>query len=174
MKATIIEIKARCREPEAVRRVLREHGARFVGEDHQVDTYYVVPRGRLKFRSGNIENTLIHYHRPDRAGPKLSDVRLFKTKPNSDLKHVLDSALERLIIVDKLRQIYFVDNVKFHIDRVEGLGSFVEIEAIDEDGTRTEEELLTQCSTFLRLFNIDDDDLVECSYSDLLLINRPT
>ena len=64
MKQTAIinsEIKARCADQEAVRHYLREHGADFKGTDHQIDTYFDVPEGRLKLRQGPIENNLIFY-----------------------------------------------------------------------------------------------------------------
>lgn len=164
-----VEIKARCADPEAVRAVLRRHEARFVGEDHQVDTYFHVPEGRLKLREGRIENSLIHYRRADQAGPRRSDVWLYRLQPDPALKAVLAAALGVKVVVDKRREIYFVDNVKFHIDRVEGLGSFVEIEAIDEDGTLGRDRLRTQCEDFMAALGIRSDDLVEGSYSDLLL-----
>jgi len=59
--------------------------------------------------------------------------------------------------------------VKFHLDTVAGLGSFVEIEAIDADGSLGRARLLAQCQEYLTLFKIQDADLVEGSYSDLLL-----
>ena len=74
------------------------------------------------------------------------------------------------MVVDKEREIYFIDNVKIHIDTVQGLeGSFVEIEAIDEDGTIGEAKLLEQCKYYLSLFGLSKSQLVEGSYSDLLL-----
>ena len=73
------------------------------------------------------------------------------------------------MMVEKRRDIYFIDNVKFHLDEVEGLGTFVEIEAIDYDGTIGSEQLLAQCHTFLTLFDIQPDQLVAVSYSDLFL-----
>ena len=59
--------------------------------------------------------------------------------------------------------------MKFHLDEVEGLGPFVEIEAIDYDGNIGSERLRVQCHEFLALFNIQPDQLVAVSYSDLLL-----
>ena len=73
MKQTAIinsEIKARCADQEAVRHYLHEHGADFKGTDHQIDTYFDVPEGRLKLRQGPIENNLIFYQRADTDGPK--------------------------------------------------------------------------------------------------------
>lgn len=152
-----------------VRTVLDGMGSRLVGTDHQVDTYFRVPEGRLKLREGNIENSLIHYLRPDQSGPKTSDVLLYRVAPDPALKAVLERALGVLVVVDKQREIRFVDNVKIHLDTVQGLGTFLEIEAIDADGSRTEAELLLQCQAFMEAFGVSDDDLVERSYSDLLM-----
>lgn len=62
-----------------------------------------------------------------------------------------------------------IDNVKFHIDQVAGLGGFVEIEAIDTQGTIGVKRLRAQCEHYINLFAINETDLVTCSYSDLLL-----
>lgn len=164
-----VEIKARCDDQERIRRLLQARRARFIGEDHQIDTYFRVPHGRLKLREGNIEHHLIHYHRPDQEGPKGSDVLLYKPHPEAGLKALLTRALGVLVVVDKRREIYFIDNVKFHIDRVEGLGTFVEIEAIDEDGSIGTERLKEQCQHYLDLFDLPPVSLIAVSYSDLLL-----
>jgi adenylate cyclase class 2 len=111
----------------------------------------------------------IYYQRKDQEGLKQSDVTLFKSDPGSSLKEALTKALGILIVVNKKREIYFIDNVKFHLDTVEGLGTFVEIEAIDFNGTIGKEELSEQCRFFLDLFKILGEDLVSLSYSDLLL-----
>ena len=80
----------------------------------------------------------------------------------------LTAALGIFKIVDKQRRIYFIGNVKFHIDEVKGLGSFVEIEAIDEDGNIGLEKLNGQCGYYMELFGLSEEDLVEGSYSDMV------
>lgn len=164
-----IEIKAKCSNPDNVREILKSCNADFKGTDHQIDTYFKVNEGRLKLREGNIENFLIFYSRGNQAGPKQSDVTLYKTEPNSPLKTTLTQALGILVVVDKQREIYFIDNVKFHIDEVKSLGSFVEIEAIDNDGTIGKAKLHEQCQNYIKLLNISQDDLLENSYSDMLI-----
>lgn len=128
-----IEIKARCSDHERVRKILKSQNAVFIGTDHQVDTYFKVQHGRLKLREGNIENSLIFYAREDIEGPKKSEVILIPNPPPL-LKDLLSKALGILVVVDKEREIYFIDNVKFHLDTVEDIGAFVEIEAQDNDG----------------------------------------
>ena len=164
-----IEIKAKCSRPDEIRDFLKSQSAEFKGIDHQIDTYFKVNKGRLKLREGNIENDLIYYDRPNQEGPKQADIILFKSSPGSALKSILESSCGVLVVVDKKREIYFIDNVKFHIDVVVGLGSFMEIEAIDSDGSIGKEKLLEQCNGYLKALNIPQEDLVAVSYSDLLL-----
>ena len=164
-----IEIKAKSNNKDEIREILKSRTADFKGVDHQIDTYFKIDNGRLKLREGKIENHLIHYQREDKEGPKQSDVTLFRYDPESSLKEILTKALGILVVVDKKREIYFIDNVKFHIDNVEDLGTFVEIEAIDNDGTIGKDELLEQCQFFLDLFKISQEELTSVSYSDLLL-----
>lgn len=166
---TIIEIKARCANPHAIRTVLHSQHAECRGLEQQIDTYFKVNHGRLKLREGQIDNYLVYYEREDTIGPKRSDVTLFPLSAPSFLKEILTKALGILVVVEKQREIYFIENVKFHIDVVKHLGLFVEIEAIDPTGTLGRDVLLTQCQRFLELFNVPSDALVAVSYSDLLL-----
>jgi len=163
-----IEIKARCTDLAAIRSILQQHNAEFVGEDHQIDTYFDVAEGRLKLREGTIEQSLIHYHRPDQAGPKPSTVTRYEPEAPAELKGVLEEALGVWVVVDKRREIYFIDNVKFHLDRVKGLGTFVEIEAIGQDQSVDPETLHGQCRRYVEQFSLPDEALVAASYSDLL------
>lgn len=169
MAHTNVEIKARCSDQNRIREILRSRNADFRGTDQQIDTYFKTNFGRLKLREGRIENALIYYEREDEAGPKQANVILFRSDPNSSLKEILTNSLGVLVVVEKQREIYFINNVKFHIDNVKELGAFIEIEAIDSDGTIVREKLLEQCQFFLGLFNISQNDLISISYSDLLL-----
>lgn len=164
-----IEIKAKCTDHDKIRDLLKSRQADFKGTDHQIDTYFKVNKGRLKLREGKIENFLIYYEREDKEGPKQSDIILFKSTPGSSLKPILVNSLGVLVTVDKNREIYFIDNVKFHLDTVRDLGTFMEIEAIDSEGKMGKEKLLEQCNEYLKLFGIKKTDLISVSYSDLLL-----
>jgi predicted adenylyl cyclase CyaB len=164
-----IEIKAKSRNQDFVKEVLKSLNAKFVGVDNQLDTYFKINSGRLKLREGNIENSLVHYDREDKEGPKQSNVTFYMSADNTSLKNILTNALGILVGVEKSREIYFIDNVKFHIDSVKDLGTFVEIEAMDSDGKIGKDKLLEQCNHYLDLFKIKKVDLISNSYSDLLL-----
>jgi len=136
--------------------------------DHQVDTYFNVPAGRLKLREGNIENNLIFYERPDTLEPKESRVLLEPVRKNSSLGKIFKKILGIMIHVEKKREIYFIDHVKIHLDEVKNLGSFLEIEVINFKGDFSIKEMQDTCTYFMDLFNIYEKDLEKKSYSDLL------
>ena len=169
MKHINIEIKARCKNHSKIRKILKSRKADFKGTDHQIDTYFKVNKGRLKLREGNIENFLIYYERGNKKGPKQSDVSLFKSDPKSNLKPILVNSCGVLTVIDKKREIYFIKNVKFHLDTVKNLGTFMEIEAIDYKGNIGKEKLNKQCNEYLKLFGISKSNLISVSYSDLIL-----
>ncbi len=170
-----IEIKAYCHNPKKIRDYLQSKNAEFKGADEQTDTYFHTKTGRLKLREGLIENNLIYYQRSDQAGPKSSYFELIKLEDPSKLKTVLEETNGILMVVKKKREIYFIENVKFHIDTVPGLGHFMEIEA----GNKTnillgEEELRKQCDQYIIDLGIQKEDLLDRSYSDMLSDNNGT
>lgn len=164
-----IEFKARTNRLAELEATLLQHNPIFIGEDHQVDSYFNVASGRLKLREGNIENALIHYEREDFAGAKSSHVLLYQHQPDKILKEILIKTLGIKAVVDKKRKIYFINNVKFHFDTVGGLGTFVEVEAIDKDGSIGKEKLQKQCNKYAALFEIAEEDYCSVSYSDMVL-----
>ncbi len=140
----------------------------FKGIDDQTDTYFKVANGRLKLREGVIENNLIYYERKNQAGPKNSHFNLVKIEDAAGLKDVLAKSIGVRLIVKKKREIYYIKNVKFHIDRVHRLGSFVEIEAGNIITDLSQEQLKAQCDFYTKEFKIKAEDMIDVSYSDLL------
>ncbi len=167
MERIIIEIKAKTDKHEKIREFLKKLDADFKGTDKQTDTYFQCDNGRLKLREGIIENHLIHYNRPNDKGPKKSDVLLYTPGANEDLKQILERAFGVKVVVKKIREIYFVDNIKIHLDYIKGLGTFVEIEAIGRNKNISVKSLRKQCEDLIREFEINEDDLVDVSYSDM-------
>jgi len=172
MKLINVEIKAICKNLGRIRKVLEEENARFKGIDHQIDTYFNTDNGRLKLRQGNIENFLISYHRKDKTEAKLSNVILYDTtKQGHVLKELLTKHYGIKCVIDKKREIYYIKNIKIHLDQVKELGTFVEIEA-KSDKKIDEERLRKQVEYYMEKFGIEKEDLVKVSYSDMLLKNR--
>ena len=169
MPSVNIEFKAHAADIDGLESKLLELDPVFIGEDQQVDTYFNVKSGRLKLREGKIENALIHYERPDTAGSKQSDIILYQHTPDRSLKDILVKLHGIKVIVDKIRKIYFIDNVKFHFDRVADLGTFIEVEAIDRTGEIGIDKLKEQCEKYAAFFHIQPADHIPVSYSDMIL-----
>ena len=154
-----LEIKARDADPRRSLELALELGAEDHGEIEQRDTYFGRAHGRLKLREQTPgETELIQYRRPDAAGPRVSDFRRVPVADADALREALDAALGTLVVVEKTRRLLVWEGVRIHLDEVEGLGSFVELEDPGE-GERLEA---------LRA-KLDIEDPIAGSYSDLLL-----
>jgi predicted adenylyl cyclase CyaB len=170
MKHLNFEFKARLHDEARVRAALKRLEARFIGTDHQIDTYFRVPGGRLKVREGRLENALIFYRRSNLRRPRQAAVEMMLLARRNPLRAILARALKTLAVVDKRREIYFVKNVKIHLDRVRRLGKFLEVEAISRAGDV--KKIRSQARQFQGLFGITAKDIVAESYSDLILAKR--
>lgn len=163
------EFKAKIDSIEKYENKLLNLNPKFQGLDHQIDTYFNAESGRLKLREGNIENSLINYERENISGSKESQIILYQHQPNEALKEILTKQLGIKIIVDKKRKIYLIDNVKFHFDLVENLGTFMEVEAIDSKDEFTADELKAQCDWYYTFFELSQEQIIDKSYSDLTM-----
>lgn len=166
-----IEIKVRVNDLGAVRDRVRALEPEYRGADRQCDTYFRVPRGRLKLREGTVEACLVFYVRPDNTGPRRCDYELCRLTPGDPVlplvKRVLTAALGVRAVVEKIREIYFVGNVKIHLDEVAGLGSFAELEVIARE-ENDPAALESTCWEFMRLLDLDPAQSEGASYADLL------
>jgi predicted adenylyl cyclase CyaB len=167
MKHLNFEFKARLNDKQRVREALKRLDARFIGMDHQIDTYFRVPCGRLKVREGRLENALIFYRRSNVRRPRQAAVEMMLLPRRNPLRAILAHVFGTLAVVDKRREIYFVKNVKIHLDRVRRLGKFLEVEAISRTGDV--KKIRSQARHFQELFGITAKDIVAESYSDLIL-----
>jgi adenylate cyclase, class 2 len=162
-----LELKARTADLAAARDVCRRLGARPPEMQRQTDTYFRVPHGRLKLRE--IEDrpaVLIWYDRPDREAARGSDYHLVPVEAADLLKAALTAALGVRGTVCKRREIHLWHNVRIHLDEVEGLGTFLEFEAVlspaDDEATAA-----ARLARFREAFGIRPDDLVASSYAEL-------
>lgn len=163
-----VEIKAVCRDLSRARELIRSWGAEFLGRENQTDTFYNVPSGRLKLRVSSAERLLIGYERPDQAGPKHCLVDLYPVEHPEAMHRLLEARLGVRIVVRKDRERWLLDNVKFHLDRVDNLGEFIEIEILGKRGRDSVESLREVCGEFMDRLGIEPGDLVESAYADLL------
>jgi predicted adenylyl cyclase CyaB len=170
MKHVNFEFKARLNNEPRVREALKRLHARFIGTDRQIDTYFRVPGGRLKVREGRLENALIFYRRSNVRRARPAAVEMMLLPRRNPLRAILGRVFGTLAVVDKRREIYFVKNVKIHLDRVRQLGKFLEVEAISHTGNV--KRIRSQARQFQELFGVAAKDMVAESYSDLILAKR--
>jgi adenylate cyclase, class 2 len=163
-----VELKARLHDLAAAREVAQRLATEYIGIQQQTDTYFHCTHGRLKLREiAGQAASLIPYERPDQASAKGSDYRLVEVADAAGLKQALDAALGVLVIVSKRREIFLVANVRIHLDEVEGLGDFLEFEAVLNDGIN-DATGQKQLADLQLAFGIQEADLLAGSYSDLL------
>jgi len=169
---TNIKLKAYCKNKVEIRKILITNGAKCIGTDQQTDTYFNSKSGKLKLIEGTIENKLIHCLREDKKNSKKNTLIFYQTTPNSSLKEILQKTIGTKSIVSKTREIFLIENVKFHIDTVNSLGDFIEIEATDNNTNIPSEKLQEQCNYYIKILEINAKDLISESYSDLLQQNN--
>jgi adenylate cyclase, class 2 len=163
-----IELKARCSNLSAARDAARAMRAEYAGILEQRDTYFVVAQGRLKLRETSGKSAeLIAYARDNTAAVRGSDYQLVSIPDPGALLAALTAALGVRGAVVKRRELWMWQGVRIHLDEVERLGTFVELEAVM--GANEPDEIGQQkVATLRERLSIADRDLVGDSYSDLL------
>ena len=163
-----VEIKARVLNPVSLRRTVAELSGGPTAQLVQEDTFFVCPRGRLKLRlAADGAGELIAYQRHDQPGPRVSR---FCKAPIGDpdaLRAVLGEALGTAGVVRKRRALHLVGQTRIHLDEVEGLGHFVELEVmLRDDQSAADGEAIAR--DLMAKLQITDEDLIDAAYVDLL------
>lgn len=166
--AANIEIKARVDDFEALKARADSLSDQQMQVISQEDTFFNAEKGRLKLRvQAPDQGYLIYYERPDQNGPKRSDYHLAGTHEPDKLKKTLSLALGVRGTVKKTRYLYMVGQTRIHLDKVEGLGHFMELEVVmradqsDAEGQAIAEDLM-------RKLGIREEALIEGAYMDLI------
>jgi predicted adenylyl cyclase CyaB len=168
-----IELKARLADLDAARRVAQRIATSSGGTLHQIDTYFHVPVGRLKLREIAGERAeLIAYHRANSPAARASDYTIVPVPDAGTLTQALAAVLGIRTVVRKVRELWFYQNVRIHLDQVRELGTFLEFEAVLSDG-KDDASGRAQLDWLCGHFGIDSRDIVPQSYSDLLLAHQP-
>jgi len=163
-----VEIKARVADLPAIEARARALADQGPFELMQDDTFFACPNGRLKLRElAADEGQLIFYERTDIAGPKLSRYFIAPTMDPASLRETLEHALSVIGRVRKRRRLYLAGTTRIHLDDVEGLGTFLELEVVLADDDATADGVRT-AHVLLDAFGIPARDLVEGAYLDLM------
>jgi homotetrameric cytidine deaminase len=169
MEAPRRNVELKARDPDPARSLARARavGAEDHGELRQRDTYFAAPRGRLKLREqepGGAE--LIAYERSDAAEARESRYRIAPVSDGPALRDALAAALGVTVVVDKRRRLLIWEGVRIHLDDVEGLGAFVELEGVAPAGS----DLSAEAARVARLraaLEIADEAIEAAAYADL-------
>jgi len=165
---TNIEIKARARDFEEVRRRAESLSVTPVEVIPQEDIFFNTEKGRLKLRVLALNlGQLIYYTRPDQQGPKRSEYHFYETPDPENLKRVLELAYGIRGVVKKTRYLYLVGQTRVHLDDVDGLGQFMELEVVMGEGQSDAEGQAIAEGLMSRL-GVERGDLLEGAYMDLL------
>lgn len=160
-----LELKATDPDRAATAARVAALGATDHGELRQRDTYFRARHGRLKLREEEgADASLIAYRRGDALEAAESDYLLVPTPDPDWLSRALDRALGTVVVVIKCRRLFIWDNVRIHLDDVDELGTFIEIEIVEPD-----ERAHAQMARLREALGIDDAALVAPGYCDLLL-----
>jgi predicted adenylyl cyclase CyaB len=163
-----VEIKARISSIEAlVPRVaaLADQGP---VEIEQYDTFFVCERGRIKLRAlSATEGQLIFYRRANQAGPKESRFVISPTASPDSLRDTLTLAYGSAGRVRKHRTLYLVGRTRVHLDRVESLGHFLELEVVLAAG-ESPDAGVKEARALMTALGLADDQLIDGAYVDLL------
>lgn len=163
-----VEIKARIASVEAL--VPRAAALAIEGPERieQDDTFFPCPNGRLKLRAFHAQSgQLIFYARPDLAGPKESFYILSPTASPDTLRDALTAAQGTSGRVRKVRTLFLVGRTRVHLDRVEGLGDFLELEVVLRDDEPVEAGV-AEAHALMAQLGVAPDALIEGAYVDLL------
>lgn len=169
-----VEIKARVADLAAVRRVVEGLADSGPMELEQEDTFFACPRGRLKLRcfAGCAQAQLIYYERAQVAGPKESRYAVHSTADPEGLREVLSAALDVVGVVRKRRAVYLIGPTRVHLDQVEGLGDFIELEVVlQPQQSVAEGEAVAQA--LMSKLGIAPSQLLDRAYLDLLPVRKP-
>jgi len=161
-----IEIKAQINDFQNVSRIaenLSDSGPTIL---EQVDTFFHFQNGRLKLREfKNSEPELISYLRPDSSGPKLSEYTRVRIEDATALKEALASAFGIRGVLKKTRRLFMVGQTRIHLDKVDGLGEFLEIEVVLSENQLIDEGEKIAFEIMKKL-GVLKSDLVVGSYID--------
>jgi predicted adenylyl cyclase CyaB len=166
--ATNIEIKARIQDFENLKGLVAQLSDGPGVSIPQEDTFFHTPHGRLKLRCLSPEHAeLIYYEREDASGPKPSNYLIHTTRDPDTLKAALSAALGVRGVVRKQRWLYQVGQTRIHLDEVEDLGTFLELEVVLSPD-QSQAEGITIAHKLMAQLGIEESDLIKAAYIDLL------
>lgn len=163
---TNLEIKVPVQNLKKLINIVESHKGMKIYSSRQIDVYYKIPAGRLKIRNSSGEKSIIYYKRNEDGRERWSNFEVIKVNNPEEWIKFFDKFLERLVVVDKHRTLYHLENTRIHFDRVKNLSNFVELET---KVVTTRKAARKEFEKILKLLNLNPENQILNSYSDLIL-----
>jgi len=164
---TNLELKIKATSHESLKKILKQIGAENKGMLNQKDVYYSVPNGLLKLRIENGNESLIVYNRNENDKSRWSDFEVLKFI-NGKGEKFFSKLFDVEIIVKKERELFYYDDTRIHLDTVNYLGKFLELETLVINGKADAKKRFAK---IIRLLKLDESKQIRKSYRDLLMDN---
>jgi predicted adenylyl cyclase CyaB len=164
-----IEIKARVNNLDQIREKIKKLDHKYVGIDHQIDTYFKTTNGRLKLRESSLSGPyVIFYIRENLCGPKSSVYQKLTVEDANGFKELLKKMQGIHTIIEKEREIFLYKNVRIHLDEVRELGTFLEFEAVMNDKYNDRKVESQKVEFLMKELDIKQEYLIRESYENLI------
>ncbi len=160
-----LEIKVKLDSHNRIKKILSENNIKRAEILQQRDIYFNVKQGLLKLRIENGNQTLIYYNRNEKSKKRWSDYFLIELN-SSEADKFLDRFMQRIIEVRKVRELYLYNNTRIHLDKVDNLGFFLELETRVLNGLRDAERRFNHLVDLLELRKYPE---LRDTYRNLLL-----
>ncbi|OGU55907.1 MAG: hypothetical protein A2V66_18345 [Ignavibacteria bacterium RBG_13_36_8] len=160
-----LELKIQINSIEEIEQILLGLDIEKKGILRQRDIYYKSAKGLLKLRCENGTYCIIKYLRDETAKQRWSDYEILRLEGNN-VERYLQELFEVEVIVEKSRQLYLYKNTRIHLDRVNKLGDFIELETVVNS---TQENAIQEFNELVQLLKVNKSEQIKCSYRDLLI-----
>jgi predicted adenylyl cyclase CyaB len=160
-------LKAHLNSRSEIEQKLIELGARFEGEDYQLDYYFKVSTGKLKYRKGTLGTLITHYERFSIDNIEKTAVYRYDINPSEEEVRQLYTNFDLVGEIQKSRSLYQINNLTIHLDKLENGDEFIEVEAKDFEELYTELDLQNQCHQLFEKMGISKNELLKTGYVNL-------
>lgn len=161
-----LEIKVPIEKPQKLKSIVEKAGGKLIYSCRQIDVYYKIKNGRMKVRDSSGERSVIFYNRVEDGSERWSRFEALKVDSAKLWIKFFDNFLDRLVVVDKHRTLYYLKNTRIHFDKIKNLGNYIELET---KIVRTKEQARKEFNEICELLALDLNNQILESYSDLLL-----
>ena len=162
---TNLELKIKVSSHQSLKKILKQIGAENKGMLNQKDVYYSVPNGLLKLRIENGNESLIFYNRNENDKNRWSDFEFLKFA-NGKGEKFFNNLFDVEVIVKKKRELFYYDDTRIHLDKVNNLGNFLELETLVINGKADAKKRFEKIKSLLKL---NESKQIRKSYKDLLV-----